>query len=108
MNGIGTLPIDSSYVSDIFGSSVTIAHQRRAPSPAVERIKTMEKKSFQIANISCGHCVAAIQRELGEVDGIVRIDGDPDAKSVTVQWESPATETGIKEKLTEIGYPANA
>ena len=65
----------------------------------------MQKQSFRIANISCGHCVAAIQKELSEVDGVVRIEGDPGAKSVSVQWELPATEARIRETLSEIGYP---
>ncbi len=66
----------------------------------------MEKQSFQVPTISCGHCVAAIQRELGALDGVVQIDGDPGAKSVTVEWENPVTESEIRAKLAEIGYPA--
>ena len=65
----------------------------------------MEKQSFQISNISCGHCVAAIQKELNDLEGIVRIEGDPSTKCVSVEWELPATKTRIKEELSEIGYP---
>jgi copper chaperone len=65
----------------------------------------MEKQSFQIANISCGHCVAAIQKELSGMEGVVRIKGDPSAQSVSVEWELPATEARIRETLSEIGYP---
>jgi copper chaperone CopZ len=66
----------------------------------------MKKSSFKISEISCGHCVAAIQKELSELEGVVRIEGDPGAKTVAVAWELPATEARIKEKLAEIGYPA--
>jgi len=30
----------------------------------------MERKKFSIPNITCGHCVMTIQRELGELRGI--------------------------------------
>lgn len=68
----------------------------------------MEKQSFRISNISCGHCVAAIQKELNELKGVMRIEGDPSAKFVSVEWELPATEARIKEKLSQIGYPAES
>ena len=31
---------------------------------------TMETKNLSIPNITCGHCVMSIQRELGEIDGV--------------------------------------
>ncbi len=68
----------------------------------------MEKKIFTINNISCGHCVATIKNEIAEIEGIVGVEGDPDHKSITVQWQSPATASQIESKLSEIGYPASA
>lgn len=67
----------------------------------------MEKQTFNISNISCGHCVAAIQRELQELKGVARVDGDPQSKSVTVEWQTPTTASQIKAKLTEMGYPTS-
>jgi len=66
----------------------------------------MEKKSFSIPNISCGHCVMAIKNELSELDGINMVAGNPEAKSIDVEWEAPITEDKIKETLKEINYPA--
>lgn len=66
----------------------------------------MEKKTFSIPNISCGHCVMAIKNELSEIEGISKVEGNADNKSVEVEWESPATEDTIKGKLSEINYPA--
>lgn len=66
----------------------------------------MEKQTFTIPNISCGHCVMAIKNELGEMDGIKAIDGDPANKRITVSWEAPASSDGIRSKLGEINYPA--
>jgi copper ion binding protein len=66
----------------------------------------MEKKSFSIPNISCGHCVNAIKTELSELEGVSKVIGDIEGKSVEVEWDSPASEDSIKNKLAEINYPA--
>lgn len=67
---------------------------------------TMEKTTFTIPNISCGHCVMSIKNELSDLDGVSAADGDPDMKSMTVTWEAPATLEIIKTHLKEINYPA--
>jgi copper chaperone CopZ len=59
----------------------------------------MEKKTFSIPSISCG-------TELNELDGVTAVEGDIEGKSVEVEWNTPATEDSIKNKLTEINYPA--
>ena len=66
----------------------------------------MTKETFSISNISCGHCVMSIKNELNELDGIKLVEGDPENKSITVEFESPATLEQIKETLKEINYPA--
>lgn len=66
----------------------------------------MQKQTFNIPNISCGHCVMSIKNELGELDGVSKVDGDPDSRTVTVEWDSPATLDRIKDTLKEINYPA--
>ena len=66
----------------------------------------MEKQTFIIPNISCGHCVMSIQNELTELEGITRVEGDPGDKRITVEWEAPATPAMIKDKLKEINYHA--
>jgi len=66
----------------------------------------MEKQTFVVPNISCGHCVMSIKDELSEIDGLKSVEGDPDTKSITVEWEPPASGDKIKEKLKEINYPA--
>jgi copper chaperone CopZ len=66
----------------------------------------MEKETFSIPNISCGHCVMAIKNELGEMEGVESVEGSPEAKTISVEWQSPATVEKIKETLKEINYPA--
>lgn len=66
----------------------------------------MEEKTVNIPNISCGHCVATIRRELEEVEGVEDFRGDPESRQVTVRFTTPATWQALTELLTEIGYPA--
>ncbi len=67
----------------------------------------MEKKTFSIPGISCGHCVNAIKSELTELEGVTNVEGDIEGKSVAVEWDAPASEESIKNKLSEINYPAD-
>jgi copper chaperone CopZ len=67
----------------------------------------METKKVSIPNITCGHCVMTIQRELGEIDGVSKVEGDPTAKEITVEWDAPATLEKIISTLNEINYPAS-
>jgi copper chaperone len=65
----------------------------------------MATKTFSVPNISCGHCVMTIERELGELEGVSSVSADAEAKTVTVAWGAPANEDGIKALLAEINYP---
>ena len=66
----------------------------------------MQKETFSIPNISCGHCTMAIQNELGELTGVATVEGNIEGKSVAVEWDAPASREQILEKLKEINYPA--
>ena len=66
----------------------------------------MAKETFTIPNISCGHCVNAIKDELSEMEGVKSVEGSPEAKTVDIEWEDPASLDKIKSTLIEINYPA--
>jgi copper chaperone CopZ len=66
----------------------------------------MEKHTFSIPNISCGHCTTAIENELKEIEGITGVQSNIAEKTVTVQWHAPATQDRIVDTLKEINYPA--
>ena len=66
----------------------------------------MEKHTFHIPNISCGHCTKAIENELKDLEGVSKIESSITDKTVTVQWQAPATLGKIKDTLKEINYPA--
>ncbi len=68
----------------------------------------MEKQTLTIPNISCAHCVRAIKNELLDMPGIRSAEGDPETKTITVEWEAPAGLEQIRSKLQEINYPAES
>lgn len=65
----------------------------------------MASKMFRVPNISCGHCVMTIRREVGELAGVRAVSADEQTKVVTVEWEEPATWEQIRSLLEEINYP---
>lgn len=67
----------------------------------------MEDKTLSIPNISCGHCVMTIKKELGSLKGVKEVEGDPKKKNIRVKWDVPATLEQIKETLKEINFPAS-
>ncbi len=66
----------------------------------------MDKKTVIAPNISCGHCVATIEREIAALDGVSSVSADAGSKKVEIQWSAPATWERIAAELEEIGYPA--
>jgi len=65
----------------------------------------MSSKTYSVPNISCGHCVATIERELGAVPGVESVKGDLAAKQVTIVYEVESVLPRVEEVLDEIGYP---
>ena len=66
----------------------------------------METKKLSVLNINCGHCVMTIKRELGGIEGVSKVEGDPQKKENTVEWNQPANLEKIKSTLKEINFPA--
>jgi len=49
-----------------------------------------------------------IKRELDEMEGVLKVEGDPEKKEITAEWDAPATLEKIHATLKEINYPAVA
>lgn len=65
----------------------------------------MTSKTVKVPNISCGHCVMTIEREVGELNGIESVKADQATREVTVSWDPGTTEWGAIEGLMkEINY----
>ena len=51
----------------------------------------MSSKTILVPNISCGHCVMTIEREVGELSGVVSVKANESTRQVTVEWNDSAT-----------------
>jgi copper chaperone CopZ len=74
--------------------------------PCYQGDAPMTTQKFHIPKISCGHCTRTIENELKELAGIQNVEGDILAKTITVNFQAPATEAQIRATLKEINYPA--
>lgn len=59
-----------------------------------------------VPDLSCGHCVSAIQGALAEVPGLSHCEVDLSAKRVRLEWEAPALLEDFLRRLADEGYPA--
>jgi len=66
----------------------------------------MTQETLRVPNISCGHCVSAIESELADVEGVASVKADAETKTVVVEWNDPASIEQIRATLSEINYPA--
>jgi copper chaperone len=66
----------------------------------------MTTKTYHVPAISCGHCVATIERELKQLEGVLGVKAEQEPKRVTVQVADDSLLPQIEQTLVEIGYPA--
>jgi copper chaperone CopZ len=65
----------------------------------------MPNKTVKVPNISCGHCVATIEREVARVRGVDSVKVDRVTKEVTVAWNPDTTDwASIERVLKDINY----
>jgi copper chaperone len=63
----------------------------------------LRKLEFTVPGMSCGHCEAAIKREVGSLSGVVGVDVDLDSKLVSVRGEA-LDRDDIVAAIDEAGY----
>jgi copper chaperone len=62
----------------------------------------MTTRLYSVPGISCGHCKAAIEGEVGKVAGVERVEVDVEAKTVRV--EGAASDQAVRGAVDEAGY----
>jgi copper chaperone len=67
---------------------------------------TRERIVVTTPDMSCGHCVATIEREVAELDGVDDVDADLATKQVTIAFDpSVLTVAQLEATLDDAGYP---
>lgn len=62
----------------------------------------MTTRTYDVPAISCGHCKAAIEQEVGQLSDVTRVEVDVDARTVAV--DGTATDAVITAAIDEAGY----
>lgn len=66
----------------------------------------MEQAKIFAPDISCMHCIGAIKRAVGDLEGVNSVEGDPQSKTVRVSFDSSKVDLArIKQVMADEGYP---
>jgi copper chaperone len=69
----------------------------------------MSEKTFNVPDMSCGHCKAAVEGELNRLSGVVRANADIEKGTVEVSYEEGTVTTeDLKGAIEEAGYTVAA
>ncbi len=58
--------------------------------------------NFQVNDMTCGHCVATVEKAVKSVDGAAKVDIDLGTHAVKIESGKPATT--FAKAITEAGY----
>lgn len=64
----------------------------------------MTNRTMKIKGMSCGHCVAAVTKALGGVEGVSNVQVDLERGLATFDEEAPVDPKVIEQYLEEAGY----
>ena len=65
-----------------------------------------EHVTLTAPDISCGHCVQTIERSLGQLDGVSRVQASAETKQVDVEYDPARVSLErITAVLDDEGYP---
>ena len=67
---------------------------------------TIERATLTAPDISCGHCVATVNKALGSLSGVSHVEADAATKQVDVEFDPARVSLAdIESTLDEAGYP---
>ena len=66
-----------------------------------------ETKIYSVPGMHCGHCKAAVTRELEALAGVESVDVDLDSKQVTITGHG-LEDQALREAIDEAGYEVAA
>ena len=69
----------------------------------------MTEKTFRVEGMSCGHCKAAVEGELGKLPGVERSNADLEKGTVEVSYDESRVGTDeLEGAIEEAGYEVKA
>jgi copper chaperone len=69
----------------------------------------MTEKTFQVPDMHCGHCKAAVESELSKLSGVQRASADVEKGTVEVSYDEGTVSTeDLEDAIEESGYTVAA
>ena len=66
----------------------------------------MNKVTFSIPDISCGHCTSYIEKGLSAIAGVQSVSSSIENKTTTVEFDDTINVSQLIEELDNIGFEA--
>ncbi|NDZ95322.1 heavy-metal-associated domain-containing protein [Streptomyces sp. SID6673] len=64
----------------------------------------MTTSTFTVSGMTCGHCVASVREEIGEISGVDRVEVTLDTGAVEVVSDRVLDRDEIAAAVSEAGY----
>ncbi len=66
----------------------------------------MNRVTLEAPDISCDHCIASIRKAVTKLPSVQFLEGNPDSKQVTLEYDPSAVQMeAVEEAMEEEGYP---
>ena len=64
----------------------------------------MTTSTYTVIGMTCGHCVASVTEEIGEISGVREVAVDLPTGAVTVTSDAPLAGAEVRAAVEEAGY----
>lgn len=64
----------------------------------------MSETVYHVTGMTCGHCAAAVERELKKIAGVTEVDVDVETGAVKVESDALLERTEVAAAVEEAGY----
>ena len=59
---------------------------------------------YTVTGMTCQHCIDAVTKEVGGIEGVTGVDVDLDSGRVSVRSEQPVDDAAVRAAVDEAGY----
>jgi copper chaperone len=63
-----------------------------------------QTSTYTVTGMTCGHCVASVTEEVGEVPGVRQVEVVLETGALTVTSSEPIDATAVRAAVEEAGY----
>jgi copper chaperone len=64
----------------------------------------MSTSTYTVTGMTCGHCIASVTEEIGEIDGVREVAADLATGQVVVTSDAPVDPGDVRAAVEEAGY----